>query len=269
MTTTTDSKKKRALELLPAFKKELSTEAHGVSDSNLLKFLHWKPNVNRAAERFRAHAKWRKENTFAFDDVPLSPGKDPELRRIIESDVIVAPDGMVDKEGNTVVVGRLRNNDMTDGRTAQGVCRMALYTIDRVLERDSTQLHGVTVFHDLNGLSRSNLDPAIPKLILRGIIGHFPIRIKAIYLLQAPMFFRGFFKIISRLLMPAKLRGRIQFVDEIEDIYKVIDRDQLLEEHGGNRKHESAVWVQQQIEREVDGSMVSLAECVTLGDAES
>lgn len=216
----------------------------------------------RAAGRFRAHAKWRKQNPFAFDSTPLRVSDDPELKRVLESDAIVAPEGLVDKEGNTVLVGRLRNNDMTDGRTAKGVCRMALYTIDRVLEREATQLNGVTVFHDLTGLTKKNIDPAVPRLLFGAIIGHFPLRIKAMYIYNAPGFFRALFSVVSTLLMPAKLRSRIHFVDDLTDIYEVIDKDQLLEEHGGKRKHDSSHWVNQQMKREADGSMVSLAECV-------
>lgn len=42
-------------ELLPALKTELGDAADGVSDENLLKFLRWKPSVERAAGRFRDH----------------------------------------------------------------------------------------------------------------------------------------------------------------------------------------------------------------------
>ena len=112
-------------ELLPALRAELGPTASSVSDANLLKFLRWKPSVARASERFRAHAKWRSENRFAFDDPdrPLMASKDTELRRVLESDVVIAPEDMVSKKGSAVLCGRLRNNDMTDGRTVDDVVR--------------------------------------------------------------------------------------------------------------------------------------------------
>jgi hypothetical protein len=48
----------------------------------------------------------------------------------------------------------------------------------------------------------------------------------------------------------------------VDKVYEVIDQDQLLKEHGGKRKHNSADWVAAQIERETDGTMVSLKECL-------
>lgn len=65
----------KALELLPKLKENLGAEAAGVGDTNLLKFLLWKADapdpVERAAGRFRAHQKWRKNNPYAYEDRPL------------------------------------------------------------------------------------------------------------------------------------------------------------------------------------------------------
>ena len=113
-------------ELLPALKAELGDALPAsVSDDNLLKFLRWKPCVQRASERFRAHRKWRAETPFVFDnpDKPLMASEDAELKRILESDVIIAPEDMVSKSGSAVLCGRLRNNDMGDGRTVDDLVR--------------------------------------------------------------------------------------------------------------------------------------------------
>lgn len=257
-----DSLDPKAVELIPSLRNELGAAAEGVSDSNLLKFLHWKPDVERASARFRSLLEWRKENSWAMDDTrkPLLASEDPELKRVLESDVIVAPDGLVDKKGSTVLVGRLRNNDMSDGRQATDVCRMILYTIDRVLERKSTLIHGITIFHDMNGLSKKNVDVSIPKLLVKALVGHLPIRIQGIYILNAPLFFRGIFSVIS-LMLPAKLRARTHFFKDIKEVYEIIDKDQLLVEHGGKRMHDSSQWVADQIHREENGTLDSLKDC--------
>jgi hypothetical protein len=123
----------KALELLPSLKAELGDLANGCKDYNLVKLLCWKADVGRTAERFRGLVQWLKENPFGMDEPPLQASEDPSLKRVLESSVIVAPEGMVDKEGHTVLIGRLRNNDMSDGRSVEDVVRMAVYTIDRVL----------------------------------------------------------------------------------------------------------------------------------------
>ena len=92
---------------------------------NILSFFPQKPSVERASDRFRAHSKWRAENSFAFDDPdkPLQASKDDELKRILEGDVVISPEDMFNKKGSAVICGRLRNNDMSDGRTVEDVVR--------------------------------------------------------------------------------------------------------------------------------------------------
>jgi len=70
------------------------------------------------------------------------------------------------------LIGRFRNNDMTDGRTADDVCRMHFYTIDRVMQRPETHIHGITIDHDLRGFNKSkNVLLEIDKRLFRGLIG--------------------------------------------------------------------------------------------------
>lgn len=253
--------KSKVAELLPSFKEKLGAAADGVSDATLMKFLMWKPYVDRAVGRFHDHVKWRNENPFAFDATPLQASKDDDLRRVLEGEVLIAPDGLTAKDGSTLLIGRLRNNDMSDGRTVEDVVRMFLYNIDRVLERESTQLHGITIFHDMIDVGKNNVNVNIPKLLFRAIIGHFPVRITAAYILNAPMFVRALFKVVS-LAFPSKVRNRIHFVSSLEDVLQFIDQEKLLEEHGGQLKHDQKAWVAKQVEREMDSTMESLADCV-------
>lgn len=246
-------------ELLPALRKELDDKnATDVKDYNLLKFLHWKQDIKRAADRHCGLAKWRKENPYVFNNLEAS--SDDTLKRVLESQVLVAPDNMVDKHGRSVIVGRLRNNDMSDGRTPQDVVRMFVYTIDRVLENENAQRNGIVVFHDMTGLSPNNVDIRIPKMLFSALIGHFPLRMKGVYIYNAPGFFRAIFGIVS-LMMPTKLRQRVHFVNSLEDVYEVIDQDEMLEEHGGKRTHDAQAWVASQMEREQNGTIESLGDC--------
>ena len=80
--------KAKAFSLLPGLKTELGDAAADVPDKQLLKFLHWKPDITRAAERFRAHLKWRKGNPWAFDDQPLRVSSDEQLKKLLKNDFL-------------------------------------------------------------------------------------------------------------------------------------------------------------------------------------
>ena len=241
-------------ELLPLLKQELGDVQ--ASDTTLRKFLFWKPSVARAAGRYKDNVQWRQDNPVLFDP-PLQASKDATLQRVLESQVIIAPDGLVDKNGNTVLIGRLRFNDTSDGRTPEDVVRMAMYTMDRALERESTQQNGIVIFHDLKDVSSNNIHISIPKMLFKAILNHWPLRIAGAYLLNAPVFVRVMFPVIS-MFMTRKLRSRFHFIDDIEEVYKVIDKDKLLEEHGGKLQHDQKAWVAKHMERETNGTLESL-----------
>ena len=227
-----------------------------VSDEFLLKFLLWKPDVKRASDRFRILQKWREDNPWAHTNLKLS--QDEKLKKLVASNVVIVPGSIVTRNGSAVLVGRLRFNDMTDGRTPEDVCRMLFYMIDRALESKAAQEHGIVVFHDLKDLSKSNIHPNIPKLLFKAIIGTLPLKIKGIYLLNAPFFFKGFFTMISSLLLPKKVKERVHYVNSIEDVHTIIDKDLLLVEHGGMLEYNADAWIQTQIQREESGDWTSV-----------
>lgn len=199
-------------------------------------------------------------NPGIFDET-LRISKDPELERLLLSEVIVSPPSLITKQGGPVLIGRLRNNDMTDGRTAENVCRMIFYTIDRVLQRPETQHHGITVIHDLRGFDRKkNVRIQLVKQLFRGLFGQFPVHITAIYICKPPPGIASFFSFMSRLLMSAKTRERVHFIDEFSKLNHVIDEQNLLTELGGDLEWSTREWIEEQKREEEEGTMVTLTE---------
>ena len=237
--------------LLADLKTELGGECQNVSDDHLLMFLYWKPSIDRAAERFREFVAWKKENERDFGPT-LLVSKDPELERLLLSEVMVAPPNLTTKTGSPVLIGRMRNNDMTDGRTVDGVCRMAYYNLDNVLQRPETQKQGVTVIHDLRGFDRfKNARVEIAKRLVKGALNVFPIKVNMVYFVDAPLVFIGFFTIVS-FFIPKKIRERVRFISSFDEI-DVIDPNNLLQEMGGTLQWSSKEWVDEQKRLEEKG----------------
>jgi hypothetical protein len=248
------------LTLLPDLKKELGEDCIGVDDEQLLKFLYWKPNIERASKRYRDFLSWKTANPGIFDDT-LRVSKDPELERCLLSEVLVSPPLLLTKQGGPILIGRLRNNDMTDGRTCDGVCRMIFYKIDAIVNRPETQSHGVTIIHDLTGFNKSkNFKLEVAKKLFHGLFGQFPVHIAAVYVCKAPSLVRAFFKLISNIVMTKKVRERIHFIDDFSGLSDVIDEDSLLVELGGTLEWNTKDWIEEQKKKELDGSMKSLTD---------
>lgn len=239
-------------------KEELQEDCNGVKDEDLLMFLRWKPSVDRAAGRFRKFLQWKRDNPGLFDET-LRVSKDQELERLLQTEVIVAIPGLLTKTGGPLLIGRFRNNDMTDGRTPRDVCRMMFYTVDRVMEVHETQSHGVTIIHDLRDFDRSkNVRIEIAKTVFRGLLGHFPLHICAIYMWKAPPLFPAFFQIVSTLVMTKKIRERVHFIDDLSEIESVVDQESLLTELGGKLEWSSKDWIEDCKQREIEGSFHSM-----------
>ena len=246
--------------LLDDLRAELGEVGERASDKQLLPFLYWKPDVERAAKRYRDMLEWKRSEVGIFDET-LRLTKDPELERLVASEVIITPPGLTTKAGGPLVIGRFRNNDMTDGRTIDGVVRMLYYTIDQLVQRPETQKHGVTIVHDLRGFNKSkNVRLEITKRLFQGFIGVFPVQIKGVYICQAPLVFIGFFKLVS-VFMPSKLKSRIHFIDsfeELETVHKIADPSHLLPEMGGTLEWNVKDWIDEQKRKEESGDFTSL-----------
>ena len=50
----------------------------------------------------------------------------------------------------------------------------------------------------------------------------------------------------------------------MNEVYEVIDQEEMLEEHGGKRVHDTRVWVAKQMQREENGTLESLGDCTVV-----
>eukprot|EP00930_Biecheleria_cincta_P070413 TRINITY_DN58049_c0_g1_i1.p1 TRINITY_DN58049_c0_g1~~TRINITY_DN58049_c0_g1_i1.p1 ORF type:complete len:300 (-),score=43.69 TRINITY_DN58049_c0_g1_i1:13-840(-) len=238
--------------LLALFRAKLGESAVKVSDHNLAKFLRWKADVARAAERFSKLREWQStpDGSFLYTPNYLQAIQDPMLRKVLESGIIVCPDGMRDKYGHKLLVGRLRFNDFGDGRTPADIVRMALYTIEHALQDPDTQRGGLAIFQDMRDVGPSNISLSVPRMLLPALFGHYPVKMKAIYILNAPFFFSHMIFPVIKMMMPAKLQERIFFLSSLSELYEHIDQQSLFAEHGGARSHDQMAWVAARVAEE-------------------
>eukprot|EP00970_Alexandrium_tamarense_P015482 scaffold5185_cov198-Alexandrium_tamarense.AAC.30 len=227
----------------------LGDEAKDVHDEVLCRFIHWKPDVTRAADRFRAYQKFRKDNSYVFDDKQLLLSQDPKLSYLLQNGMVVAPEELVAKDGSSVMIIRGAKCDVTTHDCNDlDASRAIFYTLQQILERGTTSpLVGVTIVLDLVGINRRNVPGKLAKL-LSSASGCFPLRIKAIYVVAMPWWFPSGNK---RLFSP-KLRERIHFVNDRGALVEFIEKDRLLEEDGGIFSFDLQSWISSTLLRELE-----------------
>lgn len=84
------------------------------------------------------------------------------------------------------------------------------------------------------------------------------MRVRAIYIWNAPFWFPGFFSVLSLLILPKKIRQRVHFIDSLDDLDSVMDKDLLVTELGGKNGFSSSEWVKEQKERETNGNFATM-----------
>lgn len=247
-----DSTENEAFGFLTASLREaLGKDADDISEGTLNSYIRWKPDVKRAAERIRVAKKFRKENSYIFDDKPLLLSHDPKMTLLLKTGMVLAPEELVAKDGSAVVILRAAKCDLfAHGCDEQDATRAILYVLQRmVVERNTLDpLKGVTIVLDLAGLLRKNVPSRKLAALLSKAGGCLPLRVRAIYVVAAPWWY----PVGQRKLCSVKMRTRIQFLKDKTALFKFIERDRLLEEDGGIYNFDLQSWISSTMLAEVD-----------------
>ncbi|KAG9337017.1 hypothetical protein JZ751_029876, partial [Albula glossodonta] len=117
-------------------------------------------------------------------------------------------------------------------RTGTHVVLQALfYLLDRAVESFETQRNGLVFIYDMAGSNYTNFELDLSKKILNLLKGAFPARLKKVFIVGAPVWFRVPYNLLS-LLLKEKLRERVQMV-KMSDLRQHLPRDCLPEHLGG------------------------------------
>ena len=212
---------------------------NNVPDEVLRQYICWKPDLNRAIERYKAHDKFLKDN---FSEKTLLLSVNPKVCYLLRNGMALAPEELIDKSGSAVMVIRPAKCDFSPkhGCSEIEASRAIFFMIQLMLERKSmdTSTEGIVIVLDLVGCQRKHISGKLIK-ILGNAAGCFPIRIKAIYVVGMPWWFPS----SSRKLFSPKLQERIFILKEKAALSEYIDKDRLLEEDGGIYNFDLHSWI--------------------------
>jgi hypothetical protein len=236
-----NSTEQEAFDFLTASLREtLGDDATDVSDETLSRYLRWKPDVKRAADRFRAYQKFQMD---AFDGKPLLLSQDPRLTVMLQSGVVVAPEELVAKDGSRVVVIRGSKCDIT-----HITGRAILYTLQSLHKNTTVDpMKGITIVLDLVGVARRNIPKNLATLLSKSA-GCFPLRIRGVYAVAMPWWFpSSYTKLFS-----TKIRSRTHYLKNKTALAEVIENERLLEEDGGTTNFDLQQWISSTVLHEVE-----------------
>ncbi|XP_028850001.1 alpha-tocopherol transfer protein-like [Denticeps clupeoides] len=133
----------------------------------------------------------------------------------------------------------------------------AIYlTLEKLIQPEETQVNGIVILVDYTGVGlsqASNPGPFLAKKVVSILQDGFPIRIKAVNIINEPRIFKGIFAIIKPFLKEKMAERYVLHGSDLASLHRNIPRAVLPEEYGGVAgRLDFAVWTRTLLDSEED-----------------
>ena len=189
-----------------------------------------KGDVRKAACRLTAHCNWRQDyfsngNYISEEAVRI---------HLDAKKLLLQPPGI---HGAPLMIVVARKHLPTDIESLQNFVIYGLETASRLCDMEISNTSNGTLWavFDLQGLGYKNLDAAALRSCFSILNGHYPERLRQIFMLNAPMIFYGLWKVVCPFIDPVS-RAKVKFIDGEQGLgilRDTVGADILPVEYGG------------------------------------
>ncbi|XP_029915968.1 tyrosine-protein phosphatase non-receptor type 9 isoform X2 [Myripristis murdjan] len=192
-------------------------------------------DVSRAIDLFQAYKNTRiKEGIFN-----INPDEEPLRSELLSGKFTVLPGRDAKGAALALFTARLHRPDIT---THKAVLQAIIYQLDKAIESVQTQRDGLIFIYDMTNSSYGNFDYELCVKILNLLKGAFPARLKCVFIVSSPLWFRAPFAVL-RLFVREKLRERVCTV-KAHELANHIPVSSLPEHLGGTSQYSHVAWIQ-------------------------
>ncbi|XP_038606595.1 alpha-tocopherol transfer protein-like isoform X1 [Tachyglossus aculeatus] len=114
--------------------------------------------------------------------------------------------------------------------------RAVYLTLEKLVQSEETQVNGIVILADYRGVSlskASHFGPFIAKKVIGILQDGFPIRIKAVNIVNEPRIFKGIFAILKPFLKEKIANRFFLHGSDLNSLHSNLPRDILPREYGG------------------------------------
>lgn len=160
------------------------------------------------------------------------------IQEIVGQGLIMPLPADESKSNAKIVLSRLGHCDFTKFNFLQVMKATYLMSDMCMIHSDVTIVVGNINIVDLRGCGITLMSQITPQLIrkLSSLLEPFPVRIKAIHLVNPPRGIATVYNLFMS-LCHEKLRNRVYVHDSFEDLHKVVDKRHLPVEYGGTNSN--------------------------------
>ncbi|XP_077369397.1 alpha-tocopherol transfer protein-like isoform X2 [Festucalex cinctus] len=133
----------------------------------------------------------------------------------------------------------------------------AMYlTLEKLIQPEETQVNGIVILADYTGVGMSqasNPGPFLAKKVVSILQDGFPIRIKAVNIINEPRIFKGIFAVIKPFLKEKMAERYLLHSSDLRSLHRNIPPSVLPEEYGGTAAHlDTRAWSRLLLDSEED-----------------
>uniref|UniRef100_A0A8C6LBK9 Tyrosine-protein phosphatase non-receptor type 9 n=1 Tax=Nothobranchius furzeri TaxID=105023 RepID=A0A8C6LBK9_NOTFU len=217
--------------------RELPHSAGLVSQPTAVKFLMARKfDVSRAIDLFQAYKNTRIKEGI----ININPDEEPLRSELLSGKFTVLPGRDAKGAALALFTARLHRPDVT---THRAVLQAIIYQLDKTIESSQTQRDGLIFIYDMTNSSYGNFDYELCVKILNLLKGAFPARLKCVFIVSSPLWFRAPFAVL-RLFVREKLRERVCTV-RASELAIHIPVSSLPEHLGGTSQYSHVFWCRQ------------------------
>uniref|UniRef100_A0A3B3C349 Tyrosine-protein phosphatase non-receptor type 9 n=1 Tax=Oryzias melastigma TaxID=30732 RepID=A0A3B3C349_ORYME len=232
--------------------RELPHSAGLVSQPTALKFLMARKfDVPRAIDLFQAYKNTRIKEGI----ININPDEEPLRSELLSGKFTV----LVSMFGAALALftARLHRPDVT---THKAVLQAIIYQLDKAIESVQTQRDGLIFIYDMTNSTYGNFDYELCVKILNLLKGAFPARLKCVFIVSSPLWFRAPFAVL-RLFVREKLRERVCTV-KAHELISHIPVSSLPEHLGGTSQYSHVAWIQSCVNMQTNTIQDDAHDCV-------
>ncbi|XP_013868727.1 tyrosine-protein phosphatase non-receptor type 9 isoform X2 [Austrofundulus limnaeus] len=216
--------------------RELPHSAVLVSQPTAVKFLMARKfDVSRAIDLFQAYKNTRIKEGI----INLNPDEEPLRSELLSGKFTVLPGRDAKGAALALFTARLHR---PNGTTHKAVLQAIIYQLDKAIESIQTQKDGLIFIYDMTNSTYGNFDYDLCVKILDLLKGAFPARLKCVFIVSSPLWFRAPFAVL-RLFVREKLRERVCTV-KAHELANHIPVASLPEHLGGTSQCSHVAWIQ-------------------------
>ncbi|TSO98543.1 Tyrosine-protein phosphatase non-receptor type 9 [Bagarius yarrelli] len=234
--------------------REQSQNATLVSHMTAVKFLMARKfDVSRAIDLLQAYKNTRiKEGIYN-----IIPNEEPLRTELLSGKFTVLPGRDAKGAALALFTARLHHPDVT---THKAVLQAIIYQLDKAIESIQTQRDGLIFIYDMTNSTYANFDYELCVKILNLLKGAFPARLKCVFIVSSPLWFRAPFAVL-RLFVREKLRERVCTV-KAHELANHIPVSSLPEHLGGSSQYSHVALIQSCVNSTLNNSTDSNTDCL-------